>query len=467
MRSDFASALALALLAASPSFAADHLVGPVGSGATYAKIQDAIDAALPGDRVLVLPGTYVESVVIGKPIELVGSGSSASIIRPTWIGLPGLVAQPLRATGVPAGTRLRIAGLQVSANGASTFSAGICPLLVHDTQGVVELADLALNAVGFPLLASDHEVGVLSLRDAAQVVLDNVRANAGGSPVFGTPGGTPFVNGMHGLVALRSRVWVNESSFYAMGGSAPLSPQGGFPGAGGHGVLAIDALVQFARVHARGGQAGGVSPAQALPGGVGLEARNSSVRVHGGSKNRCEGAQAAVVTFVFVTSYGSAGPALRLDATSAYSRAPDVVLVPGAAVGPMPRAVLSEEAPGSTHTVLAEQQPSMTLAPTYASLGAPITVNYEGQPGGVHLRGIAIASAPAFSLPGITGSVLLDLGSLLFAPAVVIAADGTAQQQTAVPNFAGFAGIAFVEQSVQVTGLGLALAPPVVLTVGF
>jgi hypothetical protein len=136
-------------------------------------------------------------------------------------------------------------------------------------------------------------------------------------------------------------------------------------------------------------------------------------------------------------------------------------------LGPLPAGQPLVAAPGATSLVLAERQPALVIAPRYPAVGGPVTVTFEGEPGSVHLRGVAIASAPAFALPGISGAVLLDLGSLLLAPAVVVGAGGATQKPDAVPNFAGFAGIAFVEQSAQVTGLGISLAPPVVLTVGF
>lgn len=467
MRFTTAIALVCIPLAAEPLFAADHLVGPVESGAPFQQIQLAIDAAQPGDRVFVLPGTYFESIAIGKPLELVGSGSQASFIRSVSTAFPGLVVQPIRATGVPAGARLRIAGFHVSVQGPTNLSSGICPLFVHDTLGVVELSDLTLSAVGFPLLAAGTEVGALTLRDAAQVVIDGLRAQAGQAPISTPPDAAPFVNGMHGLLAERSNVWINDSSLLAMGGSAALSLQGGIPGPGGHGLLAIESKLQLARVHARGGQAGGFGVAGALPGGAGLDARGSVVRAHGGSQSRFEGASASIITQLFVSNFGAAGPGARVDATSVLTRAPDVELTPGAALGPLPAAQPLVAAPGATSLVLAERQPAMVIAPRYPAIGAPVTVTFEGEPGSVHLRGVAIASAPAFALPGISGAVLLDLGSLLLAPAVIVGAGGATQKPDAVPNFAGFAGIAFVEQSAQVSSLGIALAPPVVLTVGF
>jgi hypothetical protein len=50
---------------------------PYGSGA----IQQAIDAALPGDLIIVPPGTYNEMVLMWKPVRLQGVGAASSVIN--------------------------------------------------------------------------------------------------------------------------------------------------------------------------------------------------------------------------------------------------------------------------------------------------------------------------------------------------------------------------------------------------
>jgi parallel beta-helix repeat protein len=46
----------------------------------YTKINDAIDDANPGDRILIHPGIYQEGLILNKPLEIIGEGIVGSII---------------------------------------------------------------------------------------------------------------------------------------------------------------------------------------------------------------------------------------------------------------------------------------------------------------------------------------------------------------------------------------------------
>ena len=47
----------------------------VGAGGQYNTIHQAVDAANPGDTVLVAPGTYAENVVVNKPLTITGNAT--------------------------------------------------------------------------------------------------------------------------------------------------------------------------------------------------------------------------------------------------------------------------------------------------------------------------------------------------------------------------------------------------------
>ena len=106
-------AFVLALAAGSAAEAATIRVP-----ADAATIQQAIDAAAPGDTVLVAPGTYVENLTfLGKAITVVSEGGPAvTVIDGNWSG-------PVVAftSGEPRGAVLR--GFTVQ-RGATSFSGG-------------------------------------------------------------------------------------------------------------------------------------------------------------------------------------------------------------------------------------------------------------------------------------------------------------------------------------------------------
>jgi parallel beta-helix repeat protein len=56
-----------------------HVVDPFPNRGDYTTIGAAIEAARPGDRILVRPGRYQEGLVVDKPLEILGDGPVADI----------------------------------------------------------------------------------------------------------------------------------------------------------------------------------------------------------------------------------------------------------------------------------------------------------------------------------------------------------------------------------------------------
>jgi len=56
--------------------------------ADFNRIQDAINAASPGDTIMVCPGTYVECLVIEKSLTLKGTGRGKSVVQAVGYGWP-------------------------------------------------------------------------------------------------------------------------------------------------------------------------------------------------------------------------------------------------------------------------------------------------------------------------------------------------------------------------------------------
>lgn len=62
----------------------------VGAGQPYATIQDALDAASDGDLIFVHPGTYYESLIVGKNVKLQGYGSGVTVVDGRFFNFGGM-----------------------------------------------------------------------------------------------------------------------------------------------------------------------------------------------------------------------------------------------------------------------------------------------------------------------------------------------------------------------------------------
>jgi len=75
-------ALGLCVAAAGGASAATKCVSPSGTGGCSTSIQAAIDAANPGDTILIKKGVYAENVIVTRSLTLVGESRERTIIVP-------------------------------------------------------------------------------------------------------------------------------------------------------------------------------------------------------------------------------------------------------------------------------------------------------------------------------------------------------------------------------------------------
>jgi hypothetical protein len=443
--------------------AADFVVGPPGTGAPFSTIGAAVDAASPGDRVIVRPGVYSEHVVVSKPIELIGSGSSMTVIRSFPVNAPlPVLFPPLGITGIGAGQRAVVRGFRLEIPSfVRIFQFPGAMAYAVDCAGRIELADLDIAAANLPMAGSGSS-GLVLLRDCQQVLMDGVRALGAAMPMSNVSPG--YVDGFSGLYVERSRVWVSRCELTGSSAGTRANGQSGEPGSG---LRAVSSEVQLARTRLVG--AGG--SAQTLPlaesAGAGLDARGSSIAVHGGDGATIVGADARETLFLHFFLYCSGGQAIEVDATSTLALAPDVLLLPGAPSANLPGGQPIVAVPGASVSTLPERAPSLAFLPQIGPLGSTSTVQYQGAPGSIHARFLSFASGNALVLPGIEGALLLDLLSFFYVETVTLDALGQATSLAPIPADPLLAGLGLVEQTLQWSPLALRFAPPALKSIGF
>ena len=144
--------LVLVLSSSRPALAVDLFVDDDGvecPDAGFTTIQDAVDAAAPGDRIRVCPGTYDEQISITKPLRIVGPLNDSAVVQPlgmTANTTNGVDGTPIAAVVLVRGTtgviirRLTIDGVN---NGITACQPTLVGIFYRNASG--EIRDVAIK----------------------------------------------------------------------------------------------------------------------------------------------------------------------------------------------------------------------------------------------------------------------------------------------------------------------------------
>jgi nitrous oxidase accessory protein len=137
----------------------------VGASAQFKTIQQAVDAAKPGDTVLIAAGTYKENVVVSKPLTITGNATvnAADSSKDVF-----LIASPgVHIDG------LTISGGETGVNVAGVASCAITNITEHGNVFAVYLANATNSVVSNNNLANNH-YGVYCDYATSNTIANNV-----------------------------------------------------------------------------------------------------------------------------------------------------------------------------------------------------------------------------------------------------------------------------------------------------
>jgi hypothetical protein len=430
---NFVRRLLLAAALPAVASAATWTVGPVGSGADFNSIQAAIDAASPGDTLLI----YYSSpkygpFVVDKPLRLIGQGFNHVIVQGTPAPGEFSVAQ---VRDIPAGQEVVIAGLGLRGSGPAWTATPSAPLLdVRNNAGRVVLHRVAASDTSGSVFES-----VARIEGSDFVVLSACNLDAVSAAPLSAPA----------LRIDQSTVWMT-SGIYRGGRAFSTSA----PVAGADAVIVEDSTLRATNAVLTGGRAGslpGPCPGDG-PGPIGL-ASGDALDVRGHSVVEIGGTATLILTAGAVLpgaqcQQGEVGAALRMR-DDAQVTLQTSTLVQGAI----------DVAPTATLQLTSELTPVVQVIPGMQEiyLGSLLELVVTGAPGSLAWIFAAPTTALPFTLPGIQGAAALDPVSAVLVSAKIIDLTQQATAQIGIPNDPNLIGACFAFQVAQYDGTALRL----------
>ena len=210
------AALASAALVPAPLAAQSVFVVDADGGAAFTEIQDAIDAAVSGDVIVVREGTYREFTLAGKGLTIV-----ADEYGKARVGVSRQITTAV--TGIAAGNRAVIRGIVFTSPLQTTGAS----LHVADNAGVVWF-----ESVSFDQLTPFHshsQLEAVLVEDCAQVVIvGSALQGASGSSLGGLEIGATGLTARDSMVLLHGcTVRAGYSIVLSGTGSPGLAVDGG------------------------------------------------------------------------------------------------------------------------------------------------------------------------------------------------------------------------------------------------
>ena len=395
----------------------------VGATGAFPEIQPAIDAAQPGDTILVAPGSYA-SFTLSKPVFVVGAGPDL-----VSVGVGFLLS--LHVQGITAGTEAVISGLRVSGADAAILGG----IVVENCAGTVVLHDVRVE---------DALSRALSVAGSDRVIVSGALITGGSEAA---------------LVVESSELWIASSTIL---GASWDGPPVAFPG--WNGVRAKGATLRLWDTHVEGGAAGSGLLFGPPTGGHGLVAEGSLVQIYGGGASTLLGGDGGTDTGSGTSEAGGTALVL-LDGSTASVQASTPILggVDGSGAIPAP----DVDADGSSSFGAdAAVYPLLVPSDARASIGADVDLFHGGNPGATQLLFASFGAGAGVDLAAAGADPILDPDALFDFGSVVLDGAGSGASTVPIPPFTGLIGRLPHFQVLELGGAGPGFSNPAFVRLG-
>lgn len=431
------SLFASVLLCASPS-AGVLVVGPPGSGAAFSDVQPAIDAAQPGDTVLVLAGTY-GTASITKPLQLIGAGSDLVTLQG-----PNTAPQ-LVVTSIPVGETVVVTGLDLQ----SLFVGFVVPQAmarIASNGGTVVLQDVVLedHPESFP-----HTSGNLDVNSSSLVLIESCVL------VGGNGGGVGLTS--PGMSAAASTVWMMNST--VQGGTDATLP-------GADAIQCTASTLYLGACEVQGGQ-GGIPFGCGYQGGAGVFMTGGLLKAVGPLGHIGGGdSPTGYSTWICGTGKGGVGihvaggaQAIVAASLTVEGGLHDQHLFPGSGAA---EAIVVDG--GSSLSTSPFLYPTLAADPRTVVGGGSVTFLLKGNPLALGSLFFALDLGPPTSFAGVDGAAILPGGARLLVT-VPLDAAGQGSFTLPVPAIPALVGVVGAFQVLETAAPQKALSNPVFVTI--